>query len=258
MNIGLKDKVAVITGGTMGIGEETALLFCEEQARVAVCGRNQERVNELIKRGKVLGYDIYGESVDVSEQEQVNRFLENVADYYGGIDILVNNAGVAARNSLLKQNREDWDYITNINLASVWYAIQAVVPYMEKRGGGAIVSTSSVTSHCPTTSSGAYGVTKAGVNCMTQAFASELASRHIRVNAVSPGVVRTRIIENLVKSRGEDTLAKMTVMQRLGNPREIAYCIVFLASDAASYVTGQILEASGGKCIVQDPEASWK
>ena len=259
MELGLKGKTAIITGGSTGIGRATAFAFAREGVNVAICARNTDNIAKVIEAGKADGLDIYGESLDITNTAEYSAFVDRVAEKFGGIDILFSNAGRPNNTYLMDTKREDWNAVIDLNLTAVWEGAKLVVPYMKKQGGGNIVSTTSLAARIPTTRRGIYAITKAGVSSMTVMLASELAANNIRVNAVSPGVVVSEMVNAGLKVYDNmDYLTESAIMQRLGEPEEIANVVLFLCSDLASFITGEVLDVSGGKFKVQDPWVSWR
>lgn len=258
MNLHLQNKVVVITGGTAGIGKASAFAFAEEGAQVVVCSRSQEKINDFLKEAQNRNLEIAAFPADMSEESQIQQFLQNVGETYGRIDVLCNNAARDGMSYLSALERHTWDAVLNTNLTSVWLAVKYALPFM-KQCGGSIVSTSSLAARIPTTSIGVYAVSKSGINALTGLLASELAPWHIRVNAISPGVIATEMVrESILKKKGMSYLCHTAAQQRLGEPEEIANAVLFLSSDAASFITGEVLDVSGGKFIVQDPWAPWE
>lgn len=258
MNLNLKDKIVVITGGTSGIGKATAFAFANEGATVIICSRSQTKIDKFLFDSDQLGYHIEAMSVDISNFKSLKAFIDYVGNTYGRIDVLFNNAAQGHMDYLTQLSLEDWNAVISSNLTSAWLASKYVVQYM-KKNGGSIISTSSLAGRIATTSIGIYGITKSGLSAMTKLLASELAPYHIRVNAVSPGVISSDMVKNgILKTKGINYLSNTAVMQRLGTPEEVAKPVVFLSSDAASFITGEVLDISGGKFIVQDPWAPWE
>ena len=258
MELNLKDKIVIITGGTTGIGKATAFEFLKEGANVIVCSRSEKKIQLFLKEAHDMGYTPFASSVDVSDESQLKAFIEEIGKRYGKIDVLFNNAGQGHMSYLAQLDRKSWDSVINTNLTSIWLAAKYAFPFM-KENGGSIISTSSLASRIATTSIGIYAISKSGVDALTKLLASELAPYNIRVNAVSPGVIKSEMVEgSVLKSKGLSYLCRTAVMQRLGVPEEIAKPVVFLASEAASFITGEVLDISGGKFIVQDPWAPWE
>lgn len=258
MDLHLKNKVIVITGGTAGIGKACALEFLKEGANVIVCSRSEENIQVFLTEMQQKGFSPSAFSVDVSKEDEIQAFFETVGKTYGSIDVLCNNAGIGPMSYLTQLDRSSWDQVIHTNLTSVWLAAKYAFPFM-KEHGGSIISTASLAARIATTSIGVYGISKSGVVALTRLLASELAPYRIRVNAVSPGVIESDMVrKNVLKNKGRDYLSRTAALQRLGTPEEVAKPVVFLASDAASFITGEILDISGGKFIVQDPWAPWE
>lgn len=259
MNLNLNGKTAVITGGTAGIGKASAWALAKEGCRVYVCGRNPERIAATNEEAKKHGLDITAIQTDVSDPDRLKGFIDKVGEAEQGIDILFNNAANGHMSYLSQLDLETWDNVLASNLTAPWLGIRYSLPYLKQRGGGSIISTSSLAARIPTTSIGVYGIAKSGLNTMTKMYASELAPFHIRVNAIAPGVILSEMArEGIVKQKGVACLCRTAAAQRMGTPEEVASAVVFLASDASAFITGEILDISGGKFIVQDPWAPWE
>jgi NAD(P)-dependent dehydrogenase (short-subunit alcohol dehydrogenase family) len=252
MNLNLGGKVAVITGGGAGIGKETALEFAREGCRVAICGRTSSRLEETKKELAALNCPTYAEAVDVADLPAMEAFAANVAKNLGGIDVWVNNAGIAQAKRIDDVTEEDWDNMISINLKAVFFSARLATRYMKESGkGGVIINVSSFASMIPNPTRAIYAISKIGINSLTRTFAAEYAPHGIRVVAVVPGSTETEM--NRALKNPVDNMA----LSRHGEVGEIARPIVFLASAAASYITGTTLEVSGGKLCVQRPLACW-
>jgi len=256
MDMKLKDKVAVITGGAGDIGSEIAMLFLNEGSKVAVCGRTQQVLDNFKTKINEAGYDIFVKTADVRSLESMEDFSKSIAEKYGGIDIWVNCAGIEGYSPLMECTEEFWNQVLDINLSGTWRGIKVSVPYMEKRGGGSIINISSFCSLIPTAKNGAYSISKAAVDSLTKVMAAELAPKNIRVNSVIPGFIDTEMTKDKVASIEKMVLEPIS-MRRLGNPGDIARGVLFLAGDAGRYVDGHSLVISGGKFIVQNPQDPW-
>lgn len=260
MDLGLKGKSVVITGGAGGgIGTETALAFAAEGCQIAVCDMNESGLSALQKNFTKRGYGLYTEQVDVSKVSQLSAFADHVHDVYGRIDIWINHAGVNRLKFLSDFTEEDWDFIVNINMKATFFGTQIVAEHMIHDGGGVILNTSSFAGLMPYSKGVPYGATKAAILNITRSTAGVLAPYGIRVNAVAPGGVETV----LTRERYKDPVFKKNAvsriaMQRIGLAEEMANCYVFLASDAASYITGNYIECTGGKYCIQDPSNPWE
>lgn len=256
MDLGLRDKVVVVTGGTAGIGRSCVDAFLEEGSRVVVCGRSEGRLEEF--RKEYEGRPVLAVRADVSSPEDMEALARAAAEHFGGIDVWVNNAGIYPKGNLEDMPLDMWRETFAVNVDGVLYGSRAAIPYLRKAGGGVIVNASSYASIMPTGGRGAYGVTKAAVSQMTRVMAAELAPDHIRVVAYMPGFVLTGINAAVIGEYDDGAVKRQAVQNRYGRTEEIARLVVFLASDAASFITGCGVEASGGKYCVQNPFAAWE
>jgi len=247
----LKDKVALITGGAAGIGKATAIRFAEEGAKVVICDVMEDAGKALLPS---LGPAASFYKVDVSKRNEVQNWVDNVAEKYGRIDILVNNAGILRDGQLIKiqdgklvkqMPEQDFDIVISVNLKGVFNCTQAVAPVMVKQGGGVILNASSIVGLDGNFGQTNYVATKAGVIGMTKVWARELGKFNIRVNAVAPGFTMTDIIKTMPEKVIEAMKSK-TPLGRLGEPKDIANAYLFLASDEASFITGAVLRVDGG------------
>ncbi|MHB1391666.1 MAG: 3-oxoacyl-[acyl-carrier-protein] reductase [Clostridia bacterium] len=244
----LKDKVAIITGSTKGIGKETAMVFAREGAKVVVAGTRENAIKEVVEEIKAMGAEAIGFKVDVSKRAQVDEMVAGVKQAWGRIDILVNNAGITADAMLKKMTEDQFDSVININLKGVYNCAQAVLDTMTEQGGGVILNTSSVVGLYGNVGQTNYAAAKWGVIGMTKTWAKELGRKGIRVNAVAPGFIMTPMTE-AVPEKVLDMMKEKAPLQRLGKPEDIANAFLFLASDEASFVTGAVLSVDGGLVI---------
>lgn len=240
----LEGKVAVITGGTRGIGLETVRLFKENKAEVVMFGSKEESVINAVKKLEDEGIKVEGYYPDLNNKEEVNTTIKKIINQYGHIDILVNNAGISANKKIEDTTEEEFMKIMNINVNAIFCVTKAVVPYMKENGGGVILNTSSMVSIYGQPSGVGYPASKFAVNGITKSLSRELAPFNIRVNAVAPGVTRTDMITNLPEEQLAP-IVKTIPLGRIGEPRDIANAFLFLASDMASYITGVILSVDG-------------
>jgi 3-oxoacyl-[acyl-carrier protein] reductase len=243
----LKDKAAVVTGGTAGIGREIAMAFAREGAHVAIFGTNAERASEILEHLKKTYPDqkFLVKLVDVSDKKAVDLALQEILTEFGNIDILVNNAGITRDGLLMKMTEEDWDLVIAVNLKSVYNTCQALVRPMLKARSGKIINITSVVGLNGNAGQTNYAASKAGMIGFTQSLAKEVASRGICVNCIAPGFIKTPMTDVLTDAQKEGIL-KQVPMGRLGNAEEIANAAVFLASDWSNYITGQVLTVDGG------------
>lgn len=242
----LKDKVAIVTGGTRGIGLAIVRKFLEQGATVVLCGSRQETADKAVAELKAenKGYKVSGIAPKLSSYEAMREAVGKVAKDFGGVDILVNNAGISAKEKIEDYKEEDFDKILELNVKAVFAGAKAVVPIIKERGGGVILNTSSMVSIYGQPSGCGYPATKFAVNGLTKSLARELGPDNIRVNAVAPGVTRT----DMVAALPEEMVMKVSEgipLRRIGEPEDVANAFLFLASDLASYVTGEILSVDG-------------
>ena len=240
----LKNKVTIITGGTRGIGLETARLFKENNAEVIIFGSKQESVDKAIETLQNEGHQVKGYYPDLNKQEEINQVIEEIYNTYGHIDILINNAGISANKKIEDTTSEDFEKIMNLNVNAIFNMTKSVVPYMKKQNNGVILNTSSMVSIYGQPSGVGYPTSKFAANGLTKSLARELAPSNIRVNAVAPGITNTDMVASLPKEMIEP-LIKTIPLGRIGEPRDIANAFLFLASDMASYITGVILSVDG-------------
>jgi len=237
-----KDKVVLITGAASGIGFATAKKFIESGAIVAGCDVNEKTLEEAKQS---LGIRFKPYIMDVTDAERVGEVVDEIAKALGHIDVLVNNAGAVKDKPLLESSIEDFDFTINVNLKGTYNVTRAVVKYMVKQNSGNIVNVSSIVGVYGSSGQSAYSSSKAGVNVLAKVWAKEFAKYGIRVNSIAPGYVRTPLTSNLSKEKIDEIKSK-TLLGRFAEPVEIANVILFLASEDASYVTGQIIGVDGG------------
>ena len=242
----LQNKVAIVTGGTRGIGFSIVETFLKNGAKVALFGSRQGTVDKALAQLKEENADwpVIGMAPDLTDYAVVEAAVNAVREQFGRVDILVNNAGISARESLYNYNPADFDKIIDLNVKAVFNGCRAVAPIMKEQGGGAIVNTSSMVSLYGQPAGVGYPTSKFAVNGLTKSLARELGPDNIRVNAVAPGVTRT----DMVAALPEDMVARISApipLRRIGEPQEVANAFLFLASDLASYVTGTVLSVDG-------------
>jgi len=244
----LENRVAIITGGTAGIGAATAIRFAQEGAKVILWARNAERGKAFIETMKAQGLEAEFDAVDSSKYDAVCEAAKRVNDKYGKIDILINNAGITNDSTLKKMTVEQWQQVIDINLSGSFYCIKAITPYMLEKGYGRIVNASSVVALYGNFGQTNYVATKAGLIGMTKTLARELGKKGITVNAVAPGFIETDMVAKMPENVLDGMRAKVPV-GRLGQPEEIASAYLFLASEEAAYINGATLSVDGGMTI---------
>ena len=242
----LKDQIAVVTGGTRGIGYAIVQKFLEQGATVILFGSRQSSAEAAIAKlhPENPEYSVTGLAPDITDLTSVEQTFSQIVKEHKRIDILVNNAGISARDSLYDYSEADFDKIMDLNVKAVWNCTKAVAPYMRDQGSGCIINTSSMVSLYGQPSGCGYPASKFAVNGLTKSLARELGKDHIRVNAVAPGVTRT----DMVAALPEDMVSRISAdipLGRIGDPVDIANAFLFLASPLASYITGTILSVDG-------------
>ncbi len=256
MELGLTNRVVAVTGGAAGIGKGCVQAFLQEGCRVAICGRSLEKLAAAKAEFRQMGYEVLTCVADVTQSQELVDFAAKVEAEYGGIDVWINNAGKFMIKNLLDMSEDEWDEIFKQNVKSVFIGAKVAAPHLIKRGGGVIFNASSYASIIPSASVGAYAATKAAVSSINRVLAAELAPFGIRVIAYAPGVVVTDMSAAMISANGPK-IAEQSALNRLGVPGDVANYLVFLASDAASYITGTTVEISGGKLCVQNPAQPW-
>lgn len=245
----LKDKVAVITGASRGLGRQMALSMAESGAMVIVnYNGSEEKAQEVVNEIKGNGGKAESYRCDVADFKQCGEFFNYVIKTYGRIDILVNNAGITRDGLLMKMSEEDFDKVIDINLKGAFHCMRQVSRQMLKQRSGRIINISSVVGIMGNAGQANYAASKAGLIGLTKSAARELASRGITVNAVAPGFIDTDMTEVLSDAVKEKTLAQIP-LQKLGAPQDVANAVLFLASDNASYITGQVISVDGGMAM---------
>lgn len=251
----LKDKVAIITGGGSGIGRASAIRFAAEGAKIAIAGRNMQKLGETAEMIREHGGYCFCCATDVREENQILRLVRRTLEEYGKIDILFNNAGVGysapyVMDSVVKTPSEDWDEILAINLRSVFYTCKAVLPYMIEQKKGTILNCSSINGVIGC-GADAYSASKGGINALSRALAVDNAKYNIRVNVVSPAATDTPMIQSAYKDVEGfyDYWSNAAPIKRMATPEDVANAALFLVSDEASFITGQNLMIDGGLSV---------
>ena len=242
IQIDLKGKNALVTGSTRGIGRAIAETLAKAGARVAVVGRDLQKAQEA---ATAVGNGAQGFACEVTDTAAVAKLVADVEAAFGSIDILVNNAGITRDNLVMRLKDEDWDAVMNANLRGAFAAIRAASRGMMKKRSGRIINVSSIIGIIGNKGQANYAASKAGLIALTKSVAKELGSRNILVNAVAPGFIDTEMTASMTPE-ARDALGKQIALERLGTPQDVAATVAFLASDLASYITGQVLVVDGG------------
>ncbi|MGP1515015.1 MAG: 3-oxoacyl-[acyl-carrier-protein] reductase [Bacteroidales bacterium] len=244
----LQGKIAVITGGTSGIGKATALRFAKEGADVIVWARNPQKGEAFVEEAKQMGYTLTFMPVDVSKFSDVESAADRVKELKGGVDILINDAGITNDSTLKKMTSEQWQSVIDINLTGTFNCIKCFSPMMLEKGWGRIVNVSSVVGLYGNFGQVNYVATKSGIIGMTKTLGRELGRKGVTVNAVAPGFIATDMVAKMPKEVLDSMIAKVPV-GRLGTPEDIAAMFVFLASDESSYINGATFSVDGGMTV---------
>jgi 3-oxoacyl-[acyl-carrier protein] reductase len=241
----LKDKVALVTGASQGIGWDIAQALVVAGAKVAVAARTEEKLALLVGEIETAGGEAIAVKMDVADAEQVKAGFKQVIDKFGRLDILVNNAAITRDGLAVRMKADDWDAVIRTNLTGAHLCIQQALGTMMRARAGRIINVSSVVAQMGNAGQANYVAAKAGLIGLTKAIAMEIASRNITVNAVAPGFIETPMTDVLSDKVKEELKARIP-LGRLGVPRDVAASIVFLASDEAAYITGHVLDVNGG------------
>lgn len=238
----LKEKIALITGASKGIGRAIAEKFLKKNIKIIGTSRNLNGVNIINNYLSVYGK---GFMLDVSDKQSIKNVLKKIKDEFGDIDILINNAGITNDNLLIRMKDNDWKEILKINLYSIFYLSKIIIKSMIKKRNGRIISIGSVVANMGNAGQTNYAAAKAGLIGFTKSLSREVASRGITVNIVSPGFIKTKMIEKLNKKQRDNILSNIPI-GRFGNTQEVANVVAFLASEEASYITGATIHVNGG------------
>lgn len=244
----LENKVAIVTGAGRGIGKEISLGLAQAGCRVVICSRTESELNELADQIKELGSEALVVRCDISKPVDIGNVIDETLKHFDKIDILVNNAGLTKKHPAEDFPLADWNQIIQVNLTGVFLFAQQVGKVMLEQGTGSIINISSVASTQAVTGSIAYGASKGGVKMITKTFASEWADRGVRVNAIAPAYIETPLVKEIKDHRSDfaEDIVNRTPMKRMGEPKEIVGSVIYLASEASSYVTGETIFVDGG------------
>ena len=241
----LKDKVAVVTGASQGIGRETVLALAGAGAKVAAAARNEGKLAALVSEISATGGTALAVKMDVADSEQVRAGFKQVVEKFGRLDILVNNAAITRDGLAIRMKAEDWETVLRTNLTGAHLCIQQALSTMMRARAGRIINLASVVAQMGNAGQANYVAAKAGLIGLTKAIAIEIASRNITVNAVAPGFIETAMTE-VLGDKVKEELKTRIPLGRMGSARDVAAAIVFLASDEAGYITGHVLDVNGG------------
>lgn len=257
MELNLKGKVVLVTGAGQGIGKAVAEAFAKEGCKIAIVDFNPESLKKVEAEFTAAGYEVYTGAADVSDYAQMKAVGDAVVAKFGRVDVWVNHAGIATMSPILEGTPEEWDKVMKVNLYSVMYGVRIAADLMKDNGGGVILNTSSFSTIIPAFKRLAYVASKTGINAVTRLAGAELAPYGIRVLAIAPGSIETPM-QAAIRTPEEKKIAMKKIgLQRACQPEELAQTYVYLASDAASYMTSTVVEVSGGKLAIQEPEAPW-
>jgi NAD(P)-dependent dehydrogenase (short-subunit alcohol dehydrogenase family) len=255
MNLGLQNKVAVITGASKGIGFETAKAFLQEGCRIAICARSKASLADAHKALSAYG-PVFSRVVDATVLAEVEQFAKEIVEHYGSMDCWVNNVGSPGHRGDDGYSEEDVEEVVKLCFSSAVFGCQVSASYMKhNKDGGSVIMISSLAARCPTAGrSTLYGPLKAAVAHLAVTYAAEYAAYNIRVNTVLPGFTTTPKVAESIPDEEKKRVEERTLLRRMADPQEIAQPVVFLCSKAASYITAASLEVSGGREVVLNPE----
>ncbi|MDD2573968.1 MAG: glucose 1-dehydrogenase [Bacillota bacterium] len=241
----LKDKVAIVTGSTSGMGRATAVLFAREGAKVVVTGRNQERAKEVVSQIKDEGFEAIYVLADMSKLEDLKALVDKTLEVYGTVDILFNNAGMLSMTPILQLEMEEWSRVIKVNVTSALYLTQLVAPIMKEKGKGVIINTTSIAGFSARYGLAAYITSKHALSGLTKSMARELGPE-IRANAIAPGAIHTAMVDSVGGIEAVKWLIEGSPLKRVGQSEDIASMALFLAADDSSFITGQVIRVDGG------------
>lgn len=259
MQIDLQGKVAIVTGAGRGIGREIATVFAKEGARLVPTDVNSETLDDLARQLRAAGQECLPCRCDVRDDAQIQATIQQVIATYGRIDILVNNAGVLRTGMVETFSEADWDLSHDVNLKGIFLMCRAVIPAMKRQRAGRILNAASFAAIVPSVGSACYAAMKSGVVFFTRALAGELGPWNITVNCYAPGMIPTEMNHFADAPPEQQTrLLDTLTLRRWGEPQDIAQLLCFLASEQAGYITGALIDISGGKLATQIPRAAYE
>lgn len=241
----LEGKVALVTGGAQGIGRAIGLLLAQKGATIVISDINIQKAEETAREIQSLGRNAVAFQVDVANFKEVEKMVDSIVEKFSRIDILINNAGITRDKLILRMSEEDWDSVIQINLKGTFNCTKAALKYMSRQRSGKIVNIASVVGMMGNAGQANYSASKAGIIGFTKTVAREFAQRGINVNAIAPGYIQTPMTDVLPEKVKEE-LRRLIPMERLGQPEDVAQAVLFLVSEASSYITGQVLNVNGG------------
>jgi len=242
----LENKVSMITGSARGIGKEIAMFFAKEGSDLAICDVNKEALQDTKERIEgATGRKVIIQKVDVTSPEEVGNFVKKILDNFGKLDILVNNAGITRDNLMLRMSESEWDSVLDVNLKGAFNCIKAVSRSMIKKRSGKIVNMASIIGIMGNAGQANYAASKGGLIALTKTVAKEFGSRGINVNAIAPGFIQTEMTDKL-SEEAKQKLLGFIPLARMGKTEDVAKLALFLASEDAEYITGQVVQVDGG------------
>lgn len=242
---GVEGRVALVTGASQGIGRGCAMVLAASGAKVALCARNQEKLEQVAGEIASAGGESSVFKMDVANEEEIKSGVKAIVTHFGKVDILVNNAGITRDQLVMRMKRADWDDVINTNLTAPFLLIQAVIGSMLKQRWGRIVNITSIFGQVGQAGQANYSSAKAGLIGLTMAVAREVASRNITVNAVAPGWIETAMT-SVLSGELRESMMKSIPLGRVGTDLDVAHAVKFLASEEAGYITGEVLKVNGG------------
>lgn len=241
----LKDKVAIVTGSARGIGRAIALELVRNGAKLVICDLNMDDIQIVVDQFTEMGGEAKGFVSNVTQAEEAQQLIDKTIEAFGKVDILVNNAGITRDNLLMRMKEDEWDAVIAVNLKGTYNCIRAIAKPFIKQRSGKIINLASVVGQIGNAGQVNYSASKAGVIGLTKSVAKELAARNVLVNAIAPGFIQTDMTAKLTEKAKEE-LTNAIPLGKLGQPEDVAKVVLFLASDDAAYITGQVINVDGG------------